>query len=72
MFLVINYCSDMFLFLGHLQRAHAFFYVCSLCVNLFLPNKLEQWLLNKNIVQQVSMKYCICNVVPWKMYNIKQ
>jgi len=24
----------------------------------------------KNIVQQVGMAYCICNVVAWKMYNI--
>ena len=28
-------------------------------------------MINNNIVQQVIIKYYICNIVAWKMYNIK-
>jgi len=27
-------------------------------------------IINRNIVQKVCIRYCICNVVVWKMCNI--
>ena len=32
---------------------------------------MEQYLINRNIVQQVGIGYYICNMVVRKLYNIK-
>jgi hypothetical protein len=40
-------------------------------IKLKLKYKHFRAILNKNIVQQVGIKYYICNIVAWKMNNIK-
>jgi len=40
-------------------------------IKLKLKYKNVPAILNKNIVQQVGIKYYICNIAAWKMNNIK-
>lgn len=42
-----------------------------LVIKLTLSYKHFREIINKNIVQQVGIKYYICNIVAWNMNNIK-
>jgi TM2 domain-containing membrane protein YozV len=62
---LVNHSSDMFWPLSSWpsKGAHKF------CVGQELRRKRVRAIINVNIMQQVDIKYYICNTVACKMYN---
>ena len=58
--------------IGHISRTRRETCELPACDRQLRPKNVGEIINNsKNIVQQLGNKYCMCNIVECKMYNIK-